>query len=60
MASLLEALIKALSGVTLPKVDMPKLPKHELDMKAGGDNVTHNYLCQSKQNYCNKGVGLAN
>lgn len=56
MASLLEALIKALSGVTLPKVEMPKLPKHELDMNAGGDNVTHNYLCQFEQHYSNRRV----
>lgn len=52
MAPLLDALIKALADVALPKVDMPKLSKLELDINVANDGLNHNYLWYVTKDVC--------
>jgi hypothetical protein len=40
MASVLEALVKSLSQATLPQVEMPVLPKHDLKVDRTDDKIT--------------------
>jgi len=40
MAQVLEALVKELGKATLPSVDMPSLPEHDLKVDRTDDKIT--------------------